>query len=94
MDLENVSCDLAKEMLTILAYCDSKFIDKIPDYIFKKLNDLAADSKKEFYINKNKTLLEQDITEECRDLLGYIYFTYMTNSLEKKEILNTIIEND
>lgn len=90
---EFVSCDVAKEFLMVLAYCDSNFVNNIPDYIMKKMNDLAADSLKEVYIDKNKTLMEQDISNECRELIGMIYFTYAIDSDAKKDLLNTLLEN-
>ena len=89
-----VNCDVAKEVITVLSYCDDSFVDKIPDYILKKLNDLAADSLKEVYIDKGKSLMEQNISNECKDLLGMLFFEYMLNSNSKRELLNTLINNN
>lgn len=90
---EFVSCDVAKEFLMVLSYCESTFIDSIPDYVLKQLNDLAADSSKDFYIDMNKSLEEQNLSSECIDLLGKMYFTYVIDSDAKKEILSELISN-
>lgn len=90
---EQFNPDIAKEFLTVLAYCDNLFLSSIPGNVLKKLNNLAADSLKEFYVDKNKSLIEQDISDECKDLLVLMYFTYMTDSDTKKQILNALLEN-
>lgn len=89
---ENFNPDLAKEFLTVLAYCDNSFLSKIPGKFLKKLNDLAADSLKDFYIDKNKTLIEQDLSDECQDLIALVYFMYMTDSNIKKQILSELLK--
>lgn len=88
-----VNSDIAKEFLTVLAYCDDSFVDSIPDYVLKKLNDLAADSIRDFYIDMSKSLEEQDLSSECRDLLGELYFMYMVDSDDKKEILGEVLSS-
>lgn len=92
--MENrVNSDVAKEFLAVLAYCDDSFVDSIPDYVLKKLNDLAADSSKNFCINVSKSLEEQDLSNECRDLLGELYFMYMMDSDDKKKILSEVLND-
>lgn len=93
MEKEVVSVDVAKEFLTVLAYCDSSFIDNIPASILKDLNDLAADSVKDFYIDEDRELIEQNISQECRELIGKMYFMYMTDSKAKEEIFNALLNN-
>lgn len=79
--------DISKETLTFLSFFDSNIIKKIPDNLFSKLCNLAADSKKDFYIDKNKKFKDQKISEECKDLLSLIYYDYIAEEDEKKEIL-------
>ena len=88
----NVSCDVAKELLMILSYCDNTFIEKIPKEVLIKVNNLAADSNKEFYIKKGKTLKDQDLSNECKDILSELYFLYMLDSETKKELLNEVFD--
>ena len=86
--------DTAKELLIVLSFCDENFIENIPSYVIQNLNVLAANSQKEIYIEKNKSLLEQNISSVCKEFLSILYFVYMTDSNYKDEILNTWLTND
>ena len=56
--------DVCKEVLIILGYLNNDILEKIPSRIFKKLNELAADSKLNYYI---------DISQKnCNRLLNLI----------------------
>ena len=69
--------DVCKETLSVLAYFDTNLIKKIPNHVLKKLGELAADSNTEFYINLEKNLNEQNISEKCKDLISLIYYNYI-----------------
>lgn len=75
MNIE-VDNNLAKETLIVLSYLEDKIIDKVPQELFQELNDLAADSDKEYYINREKKLEEQYISEECKSLISTIYYLF------------------
>ena len=79
--------DIAKETLTFLAFFDNKIIEKIPSRVITKLCEEAADSDTDFYIDKNKSFAEQQISEGAKDLISLIYYDYMAEEDEKKEIL-------
>lgn len=85
--VQNIS-DISKETLTYLAFFDNEMIEKIPGYVISKLCKEAADSKLDFYINPNKKFEEQEISEKSKDLISLIYYEYIANEDEKKEILN------
>ena len=85
-NIQNIS-DISKETLTFLAFFDNKMIEKIPAKIIKKLCEAAADSKLDFYIDPNKNLNEQKISEKSKDLISLIYYEYIAQEDEKKEIL-------
>ncbi len=68
--------DVAKEVMTILAYCDSDFIKNIPQEIFSVLNSMAGDSLKDFYVLKDKSLLEQNVSNECKEIISVLYSTF------------------
>lgn len=91
---QNIDNNVAKELLTVISYCDNNFINSIPDSILQNLNNLAADSTKNFYIDKNKTLIEQNISDECKDLLSIIYYMYVSNESFKNEILDIWLRNE
>lgn len=66
--------DLAKEIITVLAYLDDSYMDKISDEVLSKLNDMAADSTLNVYIDLNKKLSEQDLSDECLDFIAGLYY--------------------
>lgn len=90
---EKLNSDIAKELIIVLSYFDEDLVSRIPNNFLKYINDLAADSTKEFYIDKERKLSEQNISEDCKDLIGLIYYLYFTNSKEKDEILDMWTEN-
>lgn len=86
--------DVCKEVLTILSYFSNELIEKIPDKFFKKLSELAADSKADFYIDTEKDLAEQNISEESKDLISLIYYSFIADKDEKNELLKIWNENE
>ena len=85
-NVQNIS-DVSKETLTFLAFFDNKMIEKIPNYVIEKLCKEAADSNLSFYIDTNKSFSEQTISEKSKDLISLIYYDYIAEEEEKKEIL-------
>ncbi len=85
--------DLAKELLTILSNTDLEFINKLPSNFLNELSFVAADSNKEFFIQKNKSLKEQNISEECKDLLSFLYYSTL-DSKDKEILLDNWLKND
>ena len=59
-------------------------VDGLPDEIMQILVESAADSNKNFYIEEGKSLMEQDITEECKDLIALIDYLYVLSNEEKE----------
>ena len=86
--------DVYKEALTFIAYFDKCLLDKMPLDIFEKLTKLAAESSAEFFVDKTKTLAEQKISEECKDLIAFIYYSSITDENEKKELMDKWNIND
>lgn len=91
---EKLDNDIAKEVLTVLSYCDINFINNLPSSVLKKLTDLAADSSKEYYVDKEKSLLNQNISEDSKDVIAILYYMYMTDDDSNEEILNTWLKNE
>ncbi len=85
--------DIAKELLTILAYLDDKFINNLPSNFLKDLAMLAADSTKDFFINTNKKLNEQNLSENCKNWLSILYYQSADEEI-KAFLLNNWINND
>lgn len=78
--------DVCKETLTILAYTNNNLIEQIPDRVFKKLLEFAANSKVDFFINTEKELDKQNISDECKDLIALLYYIYIADEHEKKNL--------
>ena len=88
-----LNSDLAKEILTILPYLDTSFVNNIPSNLLAKITDLAADSTKEIYIQKGKKLNAQNLSEECKNWLALLYFEFASIT-EKNEIINNWLKNE
>ena len=86
--------DIAKETLDILKYFDSNFVSKIPNKFLENLKKIAETSQIIVNIDMNKTLDEQDISEECKDLISLIYYNYVANEKDREEILKSWNENE
>ena len=78
--------DVARETLVVLKYLDVNFVSKIPDDFINELKKLAKKSTLTVKIDKDKKLKEQDISEETKDLISLIYYTYIATNEEKEEI--------
>lgn len=86
-DIQTIE-DISKETLTFLSFFDSEMIKKVPEYVIKKLCEEAAESKQDFYIDVNENFANQKISEKSKDLIALIYYDYIADENEKKEILN------
>ena len=80
---EHLNSDTAKEVLTVLSYYNEELLKNLPDEIIKELTSLAADSDKDYFIKKDKKLIEQNLSEDCKDLLAIIFYNYQTDDKEK-----------
>lgn len=86
--------DVCKEVLTVLAYFDENLIEQIPNRVLQKLNEFAANSNMNFYIDIEKDLNEQEISEEGKDFIALLYYSYIANEEEKKELTKKWNENE
>ena len=51
IDIDKLTPDTSKELLTVLSFCEEEILDNIPDNILNELNELASCSKKDYFIN-------------------------------------------
>ena len=86
--------DISKETLTFLAFFDNEMVNKIPNKVMVKLCEEAADSMKDFFIDPNKNFEDQEISEESKNFISLIYYNYIADEVEKKEIENKWNDND
>ena len=86
--------DIFKEVLLVLSHFNEDLIKKIPQKVFIKLVNLAADSDCDINIDINKSIEEQEISEESKDIISLIYYSCIADELEKKELINIWNQND
>ncbi len=86
--------DVAKETLTVLSYFDDNLIKKIPEKFLDYLRNLASTSNYVTHVDVEKKLVNQDISEESKDLIALIYYSYIADEEEKKEIIKSWNENE
>ena len=84
----------AYETLYVLKHCDNSFVYNIPNQILKNLKQMAKNCSKQITLLPNKKLKEQNISEETKDFISGLYYTYIATPQEKKDILNTWQQND
>lgn len=94
ISMEELNKDVAKEFLMLASYFEEELLKEIPDELFQKLNDIAADSDKEYYVLEDKSLNEQNISEECKDLIALINYLYLVPKSEQVELLNNWKSNE
>lgn len=81
------------EVLDILEHSDHSIYNKIP----KKLIDFWQKNKSETYkpkLDHNKPLVEMELKEKTKALLGMIYINYLCIDTEKKEIIRVLKDNE
>lgn len=86
--------DAAKETLEIFRYMDDSFVSQIPNEFLAELEKFASQSNKDFQVDAKKKLLEQDVLEETKDLLSFLYYSYGANEAEKREIQKVWNDNE
>ena len=86
--------DIANEVVSVLNYMEQDLVKKIPIKFLDFLKNLAKDTNKKINIDLNKSLLEQNISEESKDLIGLIYYNYLVDENEKKQILKIWSNNE
>lgn len=81
-----------KELYICLKNIDEDLYELIPNELLKIIIQ-NMDSDYYFYYDENKKIYEQKLLEETKNLIGYIYYNYWTNQLEKEEFKNIVINN-
>ncbi len=90
--MEKLNSDLAKEILTVISYLEDNLINQLSNDFLSKLVDLAADSNKDFYIDENKKLINQNLSEDCKNWISLLYYQN-SDPATRNELLNTWLKN-
>ncbi len=86
--------NIAKETIEVLNYFDEEFISKISKNFLNNLYELSKNSNISVTIDENKNLKDQNISEECKDLLSVLYYRYIATETEKMDIIEIWKSND
>ena len=93
MSIHHQISDIAKETIEVLKKFDTQFISKIPSICIDELRKLAEKSDKNVIIYLNKKLYEQEISEEAKDLVSMLYYSFVANDQDKEYITKMWKEN-
>ena len=91
---EQLGNDISKEVLLIILNSSEEIQKKIPSDLINKLTTLAADSTKNINFIKGKRLDEQNISKESLDIFAVLYYYYVADNEEKKELISKWKENE
>ena len=75
-----------KETLEVLKHFDSEFLSKIPNEFLNAMKEFASKSTITVNIDTSKNLIEQDISEECKEMIALIFYSYIATKEEKEEL--------
>ena len=75
-----------KETLEVLNHFDSEFLSKIPNEFLNAMKEFASKSTITVNIDTSKNLIEQDISEECKEMISLIFYSYIATKEEKEEL--------
>jgi len=85
--------DVATELIEIFKFVEEPVIEKIPEKVKEELERISNKEYK-FEIDKTKTLNEQKILPETKQLLSAIFIKYCCKKEDGDEILIACKEND
>lgn len=88
------NCDVAKEVFVVLSYFDNQFIEKIPKDVLLEITDMASESNKEIYVEASKSLSEQNVSLDCKEAIGILYFLYVMDDLQRDDTIKVWLENE
>ena len=77
--------DAAKETLEIFRHFDTAFVSQVPSEFLAELEQFASQSTKAFQVDLQKRLMEQELSEEAKDLLSFLYYSYGASEAEKRQ---------
>jgi hypothetical protein len=86
--------DAVKEFLSVLENCEQDVKEKIPENILNYFQKLSSSSGKEFNIDKTKNLSDQNLSTGCQNIISLVYYSYLANDDEKKELKKSWIRNE
>lgn len=81
------------ETSEILNYFDKSILEKIPQKLIDKIQE-SKNNAYHFQYDKSKTLVEQKIMQETKDLISAIYLMYCCDGEKRQQLLDICKENE
>lgn len=81
------------ETSEILNYFDKSILEKIPQKLIDKIQE-SKNNEYHFQYDKSKTLVEQKIMQETKDLISAIYLMYCCDGEQRQQLLDICKENE
>lgn len=78
--------NIATEILEICSYLDEKIFLKIPKKVIENLNNIKNENHI-FKIDKTKTLDEQNMLKETREIFSILFLKYCCTKEEAEELI-------
>lgn len=85
--------DTFTELSEIFKYLDKDILKKIPQRLIDEINK-NKNTEYQFVFEEDKSIEQQSIAEETKDLLSALYIMYCCDEDNKEEILRTCKENE
>lgn len=92
-EMDSNFCDVMCETLEVLKKVEGDFFEKLPEQIKRCLEEYSKKSTKKVYLDTAKSLNEQEISDECKDLVSVIYYMSCKNETEKRGLLECWNDN-
>ena len=86
-NMEELSAEVATEVIEVLYNSDSSIICKIPYRIIEVLQEKTQECNKKISFKENVELKDQDISEEGKAILSILYRDYICSEEEKIEVI-------
>lgn len=93
INLDQIDSSVAKEVLMLFIYGDEKTQKKVPDSLIKKLTKISSTSDKEVKIT-NIENIENEVSEDALNIFSILYYAFIADEDEKKDILSSWINNE
>ena len=81
-----------KELYICLKNIDDELFQKIPNELFEEVIK-NMDTDYYFHYDNSKKIYEQNMLEETKNIIGYIYYNYWANEQEKNDFKNIVVNN-
>ncbi len=87
--MEELSAEVATEVIEVLYNSDSSLVCKIPYKVLEALQSKTEECNKKIDLKENTEIKDQNISEESKAILSILYRDYMCSEEEKIEINKT-----